>query len=69
MARLTFVTDHDETPDRRRRGRPRVRADAATTSVSARLPVETYDKLFQIAKARRTTVAGTIRDLIRGRLT
>jgi len=54
-------------PDRRRGGRPRVSAEAST-SVSTTLPVSEYDRLLQIAKVRRTTLAGAIRDLLRVRL-
>jgi hypothetical protein len=54
-------------PDRRRRGRPRVSVEE-TVAVNTRLPITDYDRLIQMAKTRRTTLAGTLRDVLTGRL-
>jgi len=50
-------------PERRRGGRPRV-SDEPSTPVSTTLPVSDYDRLLQLAKTRRTTLAGALRDMI-----
>ena len=67
MAKRDCVNDRDETPDRRRVGRPRVNAEA-TTSVSTRLSISAYDELCRLAKTRRTSLAGALRDVLRARL-
>ena len=67
------MSDHDDdklpasVPARPRGGRPRVSAEPSTP-VSTTLPVSEYDRLFQLAKSRRTTLAETLRHLIRVRL-
>jgi hypothetical protein len=51
-------------PASRRMGRPRVSREE-TTSVSTRLGVSEYDRLWKIANARNMSVAGILRDMAR----
>ena len=67
------MDDHDDSrpnavPEPRRMGRPRISGGEEMTAVSTWLPVSADHRLFRLASARRTTVAGTIRDLLRRRL-
>lgn len=47
-----------------RRGRPPVSETEPSVSVSVRLPVSCYDRVYADAQRRRTTVAQLLRDRV-----